>query len=132
MRKKAIVNTKRNGHQVTHHVQQGDSFWGIAKKHDVSVRALAKWNAMAPGDTLKLGQQLTVWTNNKQAPRNHPSSPSKKNQTIRYTVRNGDSLYLISKKFKVTVNDLKRWNTLNKKYLKPGQTLKIIVDVTRS
>jgi len=130
MRKKAIVNRSRRGHKLEYFVQTGDSFWSIAKQHKVSVRQLAKWNAMAPGDTLRARQKLIIWS--PQAKSSSLLTASRKNQTIRYTVRNGDSLYLISQRFKVSVRDLKRWNKLNKKYLKPGQKLKIIVDVTRS
>jgi membrane-bound lytic murein transglycosylase D len=47
-------------------------------------------------------------------------------------VRKGDSLSLISQKFNVSVNDLKEWNSLEKqKYLKPGQRLKLYIDVVR-
>ncbi len=130
MRKKAIVNRKRRGHKLEYFVQAGDSFWSIAKQHKVSIRQLAKWNAMAPGDTLAVRQKLIIWS--PQAKSNTLLAPSSKNQTIWYTVRNGDSLYLISQKFKVTVRHLKQWNRLNKKYLKPGQKIKVIVDVTRS
>lgn len=133
MRKNSIVNTSRKGHKTEHRVKAGDSFWRIAKKHNVDVQRLAKWNAMAPRDTLKVGQKLVIWSNNQSNPNSATRLTSAdKNQTVRYTVRQGDSLYLISKKFNVSINDLKRWNTLNKKYLKPGQKLKIIVDVTRT
>jgi membrane-bound lytic murein transglycosylase D len=133
MRKSDIINTSRQGQKVEYYVQSGDSFWSIAKQYGVGVRSLAKWNAMAPRDTLRIGQKLVIWSQ-------HPTHPSprtqlaskRKNQTIRYTVKSGDSLYLISRKFNVSIIDLKRWNTLNKKYLKPGQKLKIIVDVTRT
>ncbi|PHS72153.1 MAG: lytic transglycosylase [Cycloclasticus sp.] len=132
MRKNAIVNTKRRGHKIEYYIKSGDSFWRLAKQYQVSVRDLAKWNAMAPGDTLKIGQKMVIWSKDTSlAPRTQLKS-TRKNQTIHYTVRKGDSLYLISKKFKVSITDLKRWNVLNKKYLKPGQKLKIIVDVTRS
>jgi len=130
MRKKAIINRSQRGHKLEYFVQAGDSFWSIAKQHKVSVRQLAQWNAMAPGDTLALRQKLIIWS--KHASSKSLLTHSNKNQTIRYTVRNGDSLYLISKKFKVSVRDLRQWNLLQKKYLKPGQTLKIVVDVTRS
>ncbi len=132
MRKKAIVNKPRSGERLQYRVKQGDSFWRIAQQHQVSVRQLAKWNAMAPGDLLKPNQLLNIWLADGAL---HPTtqvSPLNKHQTIRYTVKNGDSLYLISKRFKVDISDLKHWNQLNKKYLKPGQKLKIIVDVTRS
>ncbi|MBL4744054.1 MAG: LysM peptidoglycan-binding domain-containing protein [Cycloclasticus sp.] len=132
MRKDAIVNKTRKGHRVEYYVKPGNSFWSIAKQYQVSVRQLAKWNAMAPGDTLKVGQKLVIWGSHSHPNANVQLTSINKHQTINYTVRRGDSLYLISKKFKVTINALKRWNTLNKKYLKPGQKLKIIVDVTRS
>jgi len=46
-------------------------------------------------------------------------------------VRSGDSLYLISKKFNVSINDLRRWNNLTEgNHLQPGQNLKLHVDVT--
>lgn len=132
MRKNAIINTSRQGYKIEYHVQSGDSFWSIAKQYKVAIRSLAKWNAMAPGDTLKIGQKLVVWSKKSQPTASNPLASSHKHQTIRYTVRSGDSLYLISKKFNVSVVELKRWNTLNKKYLKPGQKLKIIVDVTKT
>ncbi|ORU90559.1 MAG: lytic transglycosylase [Cycloclasticus sp. symbiont of Poecilosclerida sp. M] len=134
-RKKGIINTKRNGKKLVYVVKNGDSLWGIANKYHVSVRSLAKWNAMAPGDTLKAGQIINIWQTGQVVSQTSVVSQlarQHKEQTIRYTVRTGDSLYLISRKFNVSINDLKRWNTLNKKYLKPGQKLKIIVDITRS
>jgi membrane-bound lytic murein transglycosylase D len=55
--------------------------------------------------------------------------PMKRRQ-VRYTVRNGDSLWTISRKFRVTVGDLKEWNSLGgQKYLQPGQRLVMYVDV---
>jgi len=81
---------------------------------------------------LKIGQKLVIWSKTPQAAVSNPLASAQKHQTIRYTVRNGDSLYRISKKFNVSVVDLKRWNTLDKKYLKPGQKLKIVVDVTKT
>ena len=53
-------------------------------------------------------------------------------RTIRYTVRKGDSLALISNKFNVTVNQLVKWNRLSRSsYLQPGQKLTLYVDVTK-
>ena len=50
---------------------------------------------------------------------------------LKYTVRNGDSLYLIASKFRVTVAQLVRWNNIDKNnILRPGQRLTMYVDVT--
>jgi membrane-bound lytic murein transglycosylase D len=47
-------------------------------------------------------------------------------------VKNGDSLYLIAKKFRVTIVDLARWNNLDQeKILQPNQKLIIYIDVTK-
>lgn len=42
-----------------------------------------------------------------------------------YKVRNGDSLWSISKKLQVSTNDIKDWNSLNGNQLQPGTTLVI-------
>ena len=54
----------RDGTRVSHVVASGESLWSIARRYDVNVRALAQWNAMAPGDTLSVGRELVVWTKN--------------------------------------------------------------------
>ena len=44
--------------------------------------------------------------------------------------KNGDSLYLIAKKFRVTIVEIARWNNLDQsKILKPGQKITLHVDV---
>jgi len=43
----------------------------------------------------------------------------------RYKVRSGDSLWLISRKFGVSINSIKRTNKLSSNTLKPGQRLRI-------
>ena len=61
------------------------------------------------------------------------SGPGGNNLTrkLNYTVRSGDSLYLIASRFRITVNDLVRWNNIDKnKILRPGQRLTMYVDVT--
>jgi membrane-bound lytic murein transglycosylase D len=93
------------------------------------VRRLASWNGMAPGDTLRVGQKLVIWTKQSSSKTSHPGS---KVRPINYTVRKGDSLSRISSRFNVRVADLRKWNTLPKgHYLQPGQRLKLYVDVTR-
>ena len=43
---------------------------------------------------------------------------------LRYEVKQGDSLWTISRRFNVSVTDLKKWNRLSgKRYLQPGQEL---------
>ncbi|AQS36377.1 LysM repeat-containing protein [Shewanella psychrophila] len=122
-RVKSKQNISRGNIKIDYIVKSGDSFWKIAKNHKVKTSQLARWNNMAPKDTLKIGQKLAIWTGNK----NNASVTRK----VNYTVRNGDSLARIASKFKVSLNDLVRWNALEKaKYIQPGQKLQLYVDVT--
>src|SRR5690554_2321398 len=43
-------NVTRKGQKIDHIVRSGDSFWILARRHGVSVRELASWNSMAPGE----------------------------------------------------------------------------------
>ena len=126
-------NRKRAANKIDHIVANGESFWTIGRHYGVTTRELAAWNGMAPGDTLPVGRKLVVWTNADVAPRSSPSAAlPNTTRKLNYTVRNGDSLYLIANRFRVTINQLARWNNIDKnKILRPGQRLTMYVDVTR-
>jgi membrane-bound lytic murein transglycosylase D len=131
-RKAAIQNRSRSGHKRSYTVKPGDSLWKIAKAHSVNHRKLAAWNGMAPGDPLKPGQKLVIWVKKPQSSELSALNlqPSGIQNRLHYRVRHGDSLSRIAQRFRVSVADLKRWNTLDNKYLQPGQRLKLYVDVT--
>lgn len=135
-RKLALQNTKRKGKEkLTYHVRPGDTFWSISRKFDVGYRSLAKWNGMAPRDTLHPGQRLTIWKKGGAVHRAafSPHSSQLTTQKVNYRVRRGDSLARIARKFRVEISDLKKWNRslYNKKYLQPGDRITVYVDVTQ-
>ncbi|MDC1288220.1 LysM peptidoglycan-binding domain-containing protein, partial [Gammaproteobacteria bacterium] len=127
----AIQNTNRRGTKKFHVVRSGQSLWSISRSYGVTTRALAKWNGIAPIDTLSVGQKLVVWTRPSlsQPVSLNLSHPNSALHALRYTVRKGDSLYLIANRFNIKVSDIRRWNELGK-YLQPGQKLKLYVDIT--
>ncbi len=115
------------GSKTTYRVRNGDSLWNIAQQHSVSVRQVARWNRIGTNAVIRPGQKLVIWTKGSGGKNNE------RVRSIRYTVRSGDSLYLISKKFNVSIAELRRWNKLDEdKYIQPGQQLTLYVDVTRS
>jgi len=127
-RREAKQNAARDGNRLEHYVRSGESFWSISRKYEVGMRELAAWNGMAPRDPLSIGQKLVVWT--KQAVPVATINGNATTRKLRYTVRSGDSLYLIANRFRVTVSDLVRWNDISaEKILRPGQTLTMYVDV---
>ncbi len=124
---------QRAGNKIDHIVASGESFWTISRRYEVGVRELAAWNGLAPGDTLSIGRKLVVWTDKSAGPSMSPTvALGNTTRKLNYTVRSGDSLYLIASKFRITINDLVRWNSIDKnKLLQPGQRLTMYVDVTR-
>ena len=124
------------GEKRIHIVKSGDTLWDLSRTYNVSTRSIAKWNAMAPRDTIKPGQKLVIWQ--KTAVKEVSTTnltPGEKAiiRNIHYRVRKGDSFARIADKFNVKIKDIERWNSLNRnKYLQPGQMLKLSVDVTNN
>lgn len=53
-------------------------------------------------------------------------------RTVHYQIRQGDNLSSIAQKFSVAVTDIMKWNNIERgSYIKPGQKLKLYVDVTK-
>ncbi len=108
--------------RVIHKVRSGESLSVIAKRYKVSVRELQSWNNISDPHKLRVGQMLTLFHSPAPAP------VTVRSGTIKHTVRQGDSLWSISKRYKVKVSDLMRWNDLGRNaVIQPGQSIKIIL-----
>jgi membrane-bound lytic murein transglycosylase D len=129
-------NRELAGEKHIHIVKSGDTFWDLSRRFNVSTRNIAKWNGMAPRDTIKPGQKLVIWQKpavKKIAKNQVIPSEQAIMRNITYRVRKGDSFARIADKFNVTITDIERWNSLKRtKYLQPGQKLKLSVDVTNN
>jgi len=100
-------------------IRSGDSLWKIARRHQVNVKSLLAWNNLHNTHLIKPGRKLVIWP-----------ARLKHRQPVDYTVRKGDSLARISKKFRVPITSLRRWNTLRKgKTLYPGQQLRVYLKI---
>ncbi len=103
-------------------VQKGDSLYSIGQKFGVSVTKLREVNGLS-NNRLRIGQRLVIPATAKVHPKQSVSS-TVATQT-RYRVRKGDSLYVIARRFGVSVSSLKKLNHLKSNNLKIGQTLRI-------
>ena len=128
--KKQQASAKREtGHKIEYVVKPGDSFWSIAKRYGVASTKLARWNNMGLRDPIRAGQTLHIWTKLPKAKVSNDAVIRK----LSYKVRSGDSLHRIADKFQLRVKDILRWNRVDpSKYLKPGQSLTLFVDVKRT
>lgn len=99
---------------ITYTVKTGDTLYGISNQFGVSVTELARLNNVK-ADTIRVGQVLKIPT----------SSGSNPNTMFMYTVKSGDSLYSIARKYNTTVSALKDLNNLTTNNLTIGQILRI-------
>ena len=98
----------------TYIVKAGDTLYGISNQFGVSVTDLAELNGIK-GSILQIGQVLNIPSNNADNP----------NNMFMYTVKQGDTLYSIAKKYNTNVQDIINLNYLKDTYIKPGQIIRI-------
>jgi membrane-bound lytic murein transglycosylase D len=110
---------KKSPKRITYRVRKGETLSSIGRKYSVSISNLRRWNKLRRKSILKAGQRLVMYN----------AKTRKSTKRVKYTVRKGDSLALISRKFNVSINSLRKWNKLGK-YIKPGQKLAVLRPTT--
>lgn len=91
-------------------VVKGDSLWAIANRYNIRVNDLIELNNLTDL-TISIGQKLLV--------------PKKDIDEDIYIVEKGDTLWSISKKNNIPVNELKELNNLTNNTISIGQALKV-------
>jgi membrane-bound lytic murein transglycosylase D len=111
---------------VIYRVRPGDYLGKIARRYGTTVSKIKKWNRLR-SSRIRVGQKLKIYTRKRLAYNNKSSKhTTKKGNAIYYRVKQGDTLWDISRKYKVSVRDLMRWNGMKKgEKLSPGTKLKI-------
>lgn len=130
---------------VNYQVKSGDDLRKIAKRFHTTTTKLSKANHLT-NHTLKIGQTLVIPSDNvsiasndtndtaasktnavsKNSSSSHSASHSKKHHHIIYTVREGDYVEKIAKRFNVSTQEVKKWNEISENtILRPGQKIVI-------
>ena len=99
---------------MTYMVKAGDTLYGISNQFGVSVTELASLNGIQ-GANLQIGEVLKI-------PGTIGENP---NNMFMYTVKNGDTLYGIAKKYNTTVQKIIDLNYLKNTNLVVGQVIRI-------
>nr|VFJ66349.1 MAG: membrane-bound lytic murein transglycosylase D [Candidatus Kentron sp. FW] len=121
-----------------HIVKKGESLSVIAARFGTTVTMLRQTNSLK-GNTILIGQDVLIPTGKRGSSgqrlerrlavaKKSPIKPKPAKKRHTYTVRSGDSLWRIARRYRVSVAQLASWNGLARNsVLMPGQRLKLYV-----
>ena len=96
-------------------VQSGDNLSSIARKYGITVAKIQELNGMGNSTYLNVGQKLIV----------EGSATTSEDGFKVHTVKKGEGLWDIARQYKVTIEEIVKWNNLNDTKIKVGEKLKI-------
>ncbi|MBN2061839.1 MAG: LysM peptidoglycan-binding domain-containing protein [Deltaproteobacteria bacterium] len=120
---------------VVHSVKSGETLSVLAHRYGTTIDAIMAMNGLKSKNYVKVGWKLKIPTSKSYIPsvKAGSGSPvSSKTALVKYTVKNGDSLWKIAKDYNTTVNAIKSLNQMRSTTLKIGQVLNIPTSVTAS
>src|SRR5690606_5682519 len=110
-------SSKTTAKTTTYTVKKGDTLWEIAQKYKTTVNELVRLNKIKNPNLIHPGQKLKV-------PGEAPSKPKVTEKY--YTVKKGDTLWEIAKKYNTTVAKLVGLNKIkNPNLIYPGQKIRV-------
>ena len=128
-RRKAIVKNVPGHKKTIYVVKRGDTLGDIAENFNTRASKIRSWNGLNYGDFIRPKQKLVLWVpenledfKKRTAVRAVKKAPEK---GTFYTVRRGDTLWDISKKYNVSIRDLKKMNKMRTSRIRPGDRLKV-------
>ncbi len=117
---------------VNHRIRNGEALSTIARKYHISVQAIVRANRLTSkhkiraGRTLKIPMRGYTYVEDVQ-PRTTSLSRtlSKQGPIVSYKVKQGDSLWLVAKRFNTNVSEIKSTSGLRGDRLQIGQIIKV-------
>ena len=126
-REKLLAKIKKLNERTIHIVRRGENLGLIARKYHTSVRKIKAWNSMR-STRIYPGQKLVIFSYGNK----HIANKTKKRKSGKkykyHIIKNGDTLWGLSKKYNCSVSQIKKWNNIHNSHrLKPGD--KIIIGI---
>ena len=127
--KEAKKAAKSGDNQKTHTVEKSETLYGISRKYNVTMEQMVQAN---PGIEagINIGQVLIIPEGNGVSQASKPAVSTQKEITfhdtiVLHTVLDFETLYSISKRFMVPIEELQQFNGLRNQKIRQGDVLKI-------
>ena len=134
MLKVEMKNPTKVGMSFVHKIKSGESIGLLAKKYKCSISELKAWNGITNNTVIFPGNTLIIFNTSSYSNSYHKKYQLTKRGTyvekggfVFYTIKRGDTLFKIAKKFNVnSIDNIRRTNKIyNDRSLMPGAVLKI-------
>ncbi|MCG8475519.1 MAG: LysM peptidoglycan-binding domain-containing protein [Cytophagales bacterium] len=111
---------------ITHTVVKGDTYYSLSKKYNCPIQQLLNLNMLTINQPLKIGQRLSIPTYKKTVKETASSAQKSIAKDYRiHIVLKGETLYSISRKYNLSVEQLKTWNNKTDNSIDIGEELYI-------
>lgn len=116
---------QRNRKFIKHRVKRGESLYSIARKYGVSISTIRSYNRLGSKKKLIPGRRLTIPVSKGKiyATGKSKSYQSQITSSGKYKVKKGDTLSMVSRRFSIPLNQLKKMNNLTSGKIFVGQNL---------
>lgn len=124
----AKLPADQRAHYQRHQIRPGDTLRALAHKYHIQVEDIVALNNIKNPRALRVGSNLILPLKEgyTRLPVNELADSYVRSRRRTYTVRDGDSLWKISKRFGVSQQELRVWNRLGwSNLLRPGQLLAV-------
>lgn len=112
-------NDSYNTETIYYTVKRGDTLSAIVSRYGTTVQEIAQINEIQNVNLIYPGQVLRITTNSS----NHGSETNSTGKTY-YTIKRGDTLWGISRRYGVSLQNIVSWNNIqNPNLIYPGQRL---------
>lgn len=115
-REPAQLEPKAGEQVVIHKVKPKETFFSISAQYGIEIDNILEWNALDLTDGLQIDQELQLLVQKRRPVQS---------EAIIHVVQSGETLWAISKKYNVSVEQIKKWNDKSDIDLSLGEKLKI-------
>jgi LysM repeat protein len=134
-----LQRKRKTGANEFHTVAEGETMYDISQTEGIRLESLLQFNLLKPGMQPQVGEKLYLRTNAMLMPKLVLASAVEtgtagsmvqvasvsENDFVLHTVKPKETMYAISKKYLVPVEEVMKWNDLQSIDLRTGQQLKI-------
>jgi membrane-bound lytic murein transglycosylase D len=121
-------NSMEDGLPLFHIVEAGETLYGISRKYSISIENIRNINDLGFDEKLQIGQKIYLknpFPSETLSDLQNNNEKNEDNSYIIYHVKKGETLYGISRKFEVTIDEILDWNSKNDYSIQEGDLLKI-------